>query len=262
MRRINLSLLLSGIAWLCFSSVAWAHGNPRIPVYVQEMADANGRLSPAYRNLEAMLTYLESQSGLQFERIRLPWERAKMMALEGQGLIWGFSKTRERLNQFDYSETVVPLPIWAVSYVPGSKVIRDVQDLRGAKVCTRRGVSLGLDYEKAKLNVFKADEELTNFSQMFHKLIAARCEYLFWGVQRFDSRAEIESYLHQQFIPALHDPALLNKKFTVSQQAVFYDTIHFATGRGYWQPELSRLNQAIRKGRQNGEIERILQRQN
>lgn len=258
MRRLTFNLVCSALFIL--QAQAWAADKQILPIYLQEIPDATGRLTPAYRNLDELLRYLETQSGLHFERIRLPWDRAKMLALEGQGLIWGFSKTRERLAQFEYSETVVQLPIWAISYDASTKKVRDLQDLRGAHVCTRRGVSLGLDYEKAKQHVFKADEANSNFSQMLRKLLTHGCEYVFWGVQRLDDKHDVEVYLHQRFIPALRDPELLNKKFTISEQPVLHDTIHFATGHSYWQPELARLNQAIRKGRQNGDIERILQR--
>ncbi len=232
----------------------------RVPVYLQENQETGGRLLPVYRNLEELLSYLEIHSEVQFERIRVPWDRAKNLALEGRGLIWGFSKSRERLSLYDYSETVVQLPIWAISAQSGAKPAQDIEDLRGQLICARRGISLGLDYEKAKTQIFRTDEEHSNFAQMFRKLSTARCDYLFWSVQRIEQRHELELYLHKKFIPGLKVPELLDKKFVVSARPLLYDTLHFATGRGYWHDVLERLDQAIRKGRQSGEIERILQR--
>lgn len=254
---LSLSAVLST---LLLTSLASAAEVQRVPLYLQENADAGGRQTPAYRNLEAMLTYLELQSGVQFERIRLPWERAKSLALEGRGVIWGFSKSRERLNLYDYSETVVQLPVWAISAAGAAQVATDLRDLSGRTVCTRYGISLGLDYEKAKGHLFKADEQHNNYTQLFRKLSSGRCDYMFWAVQRFDQRRDVENYLQNRFLPGLKDLETNHKKFIVSERPLFYDTLHFATARGYWHDALERLDQAIRKGRQSGEIDRILNR--
>lgn len=249
---------LSAFSLLSSPGLVTAATNSTIPVYLREERDAQGRLLLTHLNTQRLFDFLSQQTGLQFELRSLPWARAQWMARNGHGLIWAFSKSQQRLADYDYSQTLLVAPIWGVAYKEPRLRIRDVEDLRGKVVSVERGVSHGLEFEAARGKIFQTDEDVASEASRFKKLVAGRSDVLLWGSRRFYSADELERYLNKEFIPGLHDPDLQYKYFYVSSQALFIDTLHIACARGKWREVMQRLDQAISLGLKSGELTRIL----
>jgi hypothetical protein len=125
-----------------------------------------------------------------------------------------------------------------------------------------RGVSHGLEFERAKKTVFKVDEDSPQPAARFKKLILKRSDVLLWGLVQFDRADEMKEYLHKVYIPSLNDPSLIGKTFHNSPKPMFYDSIHFASKKGVYDKEIDLLNTAIRRGKKSKDFLRLLQDMN
>jgi polar amino acid transport system substrate-binding protein len=231
---------------------------PILNVYVQEQLDAKGRLQPVGVGFRNVLHYLEENTDMRLMAVSLPWNRAKQMTLEGKGIIWGFSRSPERLTRYRYSETVLSSRIWAIAYGEPQIPLNSVADLKNKTVSIERGVSHGMEFELAKNKIFKIDEDSAQASARFRKLIAKRSDVLLWGLVQFDKQDQFLTYLHQTYIPDLRDPELLGKTFYVSKTPLFYDTIHFASAKGQFEKEMQQIDVAIKRGFKTGELTKLI----
>ncbi len=261
MKRRSFCLALTHVCLLSLAQSgmsAQAQTPSVIPVYLREERDSQGRLLPVHVNTRRLFDFFSQQTGLQFELRSLPWARAQWMTRNGHGLIWAFSKSLQRLAEFDYSQTLLVAPIWGVAYREPRLQIHQLEDLRGKVVSVERGVSHGLEFEAARGKVFVTDEDVASEASRFKKLVAGRSEVLLWGSRRFYRADELERYLNREFIPSLHDPELNQKYFYVSSQALFSDTLHIACAKGQWRAVMQQIDLAINLGLKSGELTRIL----
>lgn len=233
-------------------------GKTSVPLYLQESLDTHGKQIPDSVGMQEFLQYFERESGLSFEIHHLPWNRAKLMTLNGNGIIWGFSQSHERLKNYSFSDSVMRSKIWAIAYAKPKLLLRSVNDLRGKVVSVERGVSHGLAFELAKNTVFRVDEDPASPAVRFKKLLAGRCDVLLWGVVQFEQEDRLLDYLHFYYIPRLNDSTLSNRTFYASAEPLFYDSIHFASAKGHFLSEMEKLNLAIRRGIKSGELSKIL----
>lgn len=73
---------------------------------LQEKLGATGQqLAPA-PGLMASPHYFEQQTQLRFEPRWMPWNRAQFFAMNDEGVLFGLSKSAQRLLHFDYSLAV------------------------------------------------------------------------------------------------------------------------------------------------------------
>jgi hypothetical protein len=258
--QLFLGLVLSySVTTLSFAAAdAGQVSTKTIPVFLQETLDTKGNLQPATQGLLKFFQFLERETGLRFEPVSVPWNRAKLMTLDGKGIVWGFSKSPERLQSYRYSETVLESRIWGIAYGEPRLRLRSVADLQGKVVSIERGVSHGMAFELAKDKVFKIGEDSAQAAARFRKLIAKRSDVLLWGLAQFDRPELLVEYLHKTYIPGLRDPELLNKTFYVSDTPLFYDSIHFASAKGQFENEMQKIDTAIKRGFKTGELKRLI----
>jgi ABC-type amino acid transport substrate-binding protein len=230
-----------------------------VTVYVQEVLDVKGRPKSIAPSLSKFFQFFERETGLQLIPVSVPWNRAKLMTLDGKGLIWGLSKSPERLARYDFSEAAFKSRIWAIAYGEPKMHLRNVTDLQGKTISVERGVSHGMKFELAKNKIFKVDEDFAQSSSRFRKLLAKRSDVLLWGFVQFDKQDLLLDYLHNVYLPGLRDPELLGKKFYVSPTPLFYDSIHFAASKGHFGKELRKIDEAIQRGTKSGELNHLVQ---
>ncbi|MFZ6658134.1 substrate-binding periplasmic protein [Undibacterium sp. TJN19] len=233
---------------------------PKVTLFLQESLDIHGRQLPIERDLDSILQYFEHESGIHFDKQVLPWNRAQLMAQNGEGIIFGFSKSPERLQNFYFSIPIVSEKIWAITYGDPRPDFQSMEDLRGKTVSIGRGFSHGMDFEKAKNVVFKVQEDSASSAARFKKLMGRRSDIMLWPIRQLQRSEQVEAYLRDQLIPSFNDPELTGKTFYVSKKPVFYDTIHFAAAIGKYEEEIETLNKTIRKGTASGKLPKVLAR--
>lgn len=229
-----------------------------VTVFVQEALDSKGRPLPLSPSLVKFFQFFERHTDIRLQAVIVPWNRAKQLSLEGKGLIWGFSKSPERLIGYRFSETVLESRIWAVAYGEPRFPLRNIDDLKNKTISVERGVSHGMEFELAKNKIFKVDEDPARASSRFRKLIAKRSDVLLWGLVQFDRQDLFLDYLHKTYLPNLRDPELLGKRFYASQRPMFYDSIHFACAKGQFEQAMTKIDAAIRYGFKTGELTKLV----
>jgi ABC-type amino acid transport substrate-binding protein len=228
-----------------------------VTLFLQESLDAKGQRKPLNTSTEKLLDFLERETGLRFVRQSVPWNRARLLTSEGRGIIWGFSKSPERLKQFNYSQVVLASRIWAIAYTEPRFNLKKIDDLKGKVISVERGVSHGMEFELAKNTVFKIDEDTSSSLSRFKKLVAQRCDILLMGGLSFESSVQVEEYLNKEYIPKFNDVELSKKVFYVSSNPLFSDTIHFAAAKGHFESVLQKIDHALARGKKSGELQAI-----
>jgi polar amino acid transport system substrate-binding protein len=241
-----------------FCGVANAKTPKVVPLFLQETLDKNGQQLPIEKNLLRLLTFFERESGLRFERHLLPWNRAQKMTKEGEGIIYGLSRSPQRLLDYDFSIPVVTERVWAITYGEPNPNFQSAADLKGKTVSIGRGFSHGMEFEQAKNIIFKVQEDSALEAARFKKLVVKHSEVMLWPVRELERVDQVETYLQKKLIPSFNDPELKGRIFNVSDQPMFYDTVHFASAKGKYEAEIEMINKVIRRGSKNGSLAKVL----
>lgn len=260
------TLLLSALASALGTSLAWALAStpvlaktaaPAIPVFVEESLDNNGRQLPLGQNSQTILNFIARESGLRLEVVRLPWNRALLKAAQGEGLVYGISKNRERLQVYAYSQPILTARVWAITYGEPRPNLQTASDLKGKVISIGRGVSHGMAFEEARKNIFRVEEDPASQAARFKKLMAQRCDAMLFSFNRFMRPEEVESHLQKNMLPGFKDPVFNGKVFYASQKPLFLDTIHIASAKGHFHNELETIDRVIQQAEKNGELSRL-----
>ncbi|MFZ6798479.1 substrate-binding periplasmic protein [Undibacterium sp. Di24W] len=245
------------ISALCFPSACNASESP-VRLFLQESLDSEGKQVALNPKLMEILTYFERQTGLKFEPIILPWKRAQSETLEGKGIIYGFSRSPERLKAYHFSLPVVTERVWGITYGRPKPNYRHVEDLRNKIVSTGRGFSHGMEFDQARDVIFKVQEDSASTVARFKKLMAKRSDLMVWPVRGYQHHAEVEEYINRIIVKESNDPELKGRYFDVTDQPLFYDSTHFASAKGKYAEVLKKIDQAIARGTKNGSLNKVL----
>jgi polar amino acid transport system substrate-binding protein len=104
----------------------------------------------------------------------VPWARAYKKALDGEGVLAGFSKTIEREKVFNFTDVVLEDRVQVITLKKASFKIAQFSDLKGKRVGIQRGSSYGEQFEAA-LPMFHEDRDSSGDSRL-NKLIAERID--------------------------------------------------------------------------------------
>jgi ABC-type amino acid transport substrate-binding protein len=260
---------MSSFRFLCFclfisifsiASSAVAATPLSIKLYLPDNFDANGKQIPNTRQITELFNYFEREGGLTFSIITLPWKRAQLEVERGGGIIYGFSKSTERLEHYHFSLPVITLHMWAISYGDVNSRFSKVADLQGKKMTSGLGLSHGIEFENAKNTVFIVQEDFISDRYRLKRLVANRSDFLLKPFGQQYSRQQVSDFIHHTFIPGFNDSELNDKQFNVSINPLFYDTIHFASGKGHHDDVIDRIDKVIQKGLKNGSLPKLLQK--
>ncbi|MFZ6871667.1 substrate-binding periplasmic protein [Undibacterium sp. Di27W] len=251
--RLLASILLVCACWI---NVAHAQTRQNTVLLMSEELDGKGAVIPLSNEVLELLRYLELHSKLRFEVRRYPWKRAVENAANGEGLIFGISKTRERLRLFKFS-----LPIFAdqavlVTLCTARFSYNSVDDLKGKTIGIVRGTSYGEEFDRLSNVLFKVEDDTGNNLGRFRKLFMRRMDaFLLYSSATNTSR--LENYLNQQYAREFTDKTSNNKLFCILPKPVSSIDIHIAISKDSDASLLQQIDQAILRGRQDGELARI-----
>jgi polar amino acid transport system substrate-binding protein len=229
-----------------------------VDLYYPENLDAKGKQVPLTPELQNVFATIERQSGLKFTIVILPWKRAQIEVARGRGIIYGLSKSIERLENFRFSAPVLTLPVWAISYGPENENIAELNDLKGKLVATSVGVTHGVEFERARKNFFVVEEDYLPFQERLKKLITKRSDVIFVPFSFQLKREEIEYRFHRILVAGFNDPELNGRRFNVSLNPIFLDSIHFASSKRNLQDVIDKIDVAIARGSKDGSLLKLL----
>ncbi len=257
MRHFLLHLLLVSCLYLV-NGQSEAETLRQVKLYYPENIDGKGKHIPITPEVLRVFDYFERQANVKFSIVTLPWKRAQREVLRGEGIIYGFSKSNERLAQYRYSAPVLSFPLWAISYGEENAQIADLNDLKNKVVVASVGISHGLEYERARNVLFTVQEDYLSYQERFKKLLTKRCDLILIPFNRLISRDQIDQALHEKIIASFNDPEFNGRRFNVSLNPIFVDTIHFASSKQQFQDVIERIDKAIERGNKDGSLSKLL----
>ena len=111
----------------------------------------------------------------------MPWKRAYVMALRGQGGLIGVSRNQEREALFDFSRPIYNDDIRIVVLKGHAFPFKDLTDLRGLRIGGVSGASYGERVDAAlRDGLFTMDRDIGQVSRL-RKLLAGRLDAAFIG---------------------------------------------------------------------------------
>ncbi|MGF1741933.1 transporter substrate-binding domain-containing protein [Vibrio profundum] len=222
------------------------YGNQNKPpkIYL-ENSDAKGILVD-------ILAQVEDETGERFDIKLYPWARAYNYAKHAQGGIVGLSKTKERLDIFDYSDAVYYDEIILVVRAGEEFNFNSINDLGGKTIGIGRAGSYGDEYETAKNDKLFQVEEDSDPVFRLKKLLHSRIDVALIGpgLVGFNSVVnqdpELQSRKHEFYViatPFKRDANFLGFHKSLVKKAF-----------------LQKFNQALKKAEDHGEIDKIIGR--
>jgi polar amino acid transport system substrate-binding protein len=178
-----------------------------VTLIVAEALDERGKMKAPNPRLQKLLSYLELELGLAFDVRMYPWPRAERYAEQGLGLIFGLSKTPDRLSEFHFSEVAESNKLWLVTRSDATFPFRGVEDLRGKTVGAVRGYHYGDAFQRAKGKLFQVDEGVGSRAIRLRRLMLKRVDVALLFQPQTQSAAEAEANINAFMALQGPDPA-------------------------------------------------------
>jgi polar amino acid transport system substrate-binding protein len=251
--RIRLSLFLGA---LCLPLSAPAAGSGT-PLYMSEELDEKSVVIPISAQTIALFTYLERALKFQFEIRRVPWKRALESAQSGEGLIFGISKTPERLRHLAFSVPIYSEQALLITRCESRFRFNSLPDLKGKTLGIVRGTSYGEEFDKQKNNLFMVEDDTGNTPARFNKLRLGRMDGLLWYSQTHDL-AKLERSLNELYSGSQDQrTGKATRQFCVQAKPISSVEIHFAIRPDRDQGLLGQINKVLEHARTKGDLARI-----
>ncbi len=252
-------LVISGLAaaWLFAAAAPPASAEPRtIPLLMGESLDDSGKQKPLNERHRRLLDYFERDLNIQFEIRRYPWIRAERNAIEGGGLIFGLSKTPERLRHFHFSDIAAANNLWLVTRSDTKFAFNSMNDLRGKTLGAVRGYSYGEPFESARNIIFRVEDDLASRELRLKRLMLGRVDAILIYQPHTEGPVEIESNINAfmaSHLGGLKVPAGVT--FSVLPKPMQMDNqIYFAIAKQKDDGLIDKINAALARQRRSAHL--------
>ncbi|NRR30656.1 transporter substrate-binding domain-containing protein [Oxalobacteraceae bacterium] len=230
-----------------------------VRLIMAEALDELGKPKPISPRHRKVLDYLEQALDVHFEVRRYPWIRAERNARAGEGLIFGLSKTPERLQDFHFSDAVASRNLWLVTRSDATFPFNSIQDLRGKSVGAVRGYDYGPEFEQAKDKLFRFGVgDVSSREARLTRLMLKRIDVVLIFGPASETAAEAEAGINAFMasrIKALELPPGLS--FSVlPKPLILGDFQYFAIAAGKDDGIIARIDAALARGKKSGALEK------
>jgi ABC-type amino acid transport substrate-binding protein len=207
---------------------AWSASPPQVPLYVGTV--------PSGSSAQHMLSWMAARAGVAWESRPTPWLRAQKLIAEGEGVMFGLTRTPQREQQLRFSRPIWFNHTWIVVREGDQGHFKRYGDLNGQPVCWARGSSYGELFTHTGLGHMDARESSDDDGAL-RMAAAGRC------------RAALITLETDQLERALRHPSLaeLSKRhLALVPHVVARTPLHFATGLGSrWTWVIERIDRVV-----------------
>ncbi|MFZ6757709.1 substrate-binding periplasmic protein [Undibacterium sp. Ji50W] len=255
--RLFVCLLLA-----CLSQAAPVHAqtNQHAVLLMSEEQSDEGKVMPIPAAVKTLLRYLEQHSGITFDVRRYPWKRALENAENGEGLIFGISKTQERLRSFKFSQPIFTDLSLLVTRCDSKFVFQSLDDLKDKTIGIVRGTSNGDKFDRLSNVLFKVEDDTNNNSRRLEKLYLGRMD-AFLLYSSTNNISQLEKRLNRQYAAKFATQFTTNqtkeKLFCILPKPVSSMDIHIAVRPDLDQGLIQKIDRAIARAHQEGELARV-----
>lgn len=198
-----------------------------------------------------ILDYIDNKMDVSFNVTLYPWMRAYSLAQKGGGGIVGLSKTKERLDLFDYSDVLFYDEVHMVVLKKNIFEYNSLNDLKGKVVGHNRGGIYGEEFELGKKEYFTLLEDNGIISRL-KMLYAERIDVAFISVagRGFKDLLNSDSFLKEH-----------EDEFTIIENPFTHDPNYLGFSKDMNMTEfLVEFNEVLRLGIDSGDIDEIINR--
>ena len=237
--------------------------NPLYKLYAKEVImltadpiDNRGQPFPM-EIAERLFDFITREENIQIIHQRSPWPRAIRAAENGEGVLYGVSKTREREKIFHFSLPIQSKYLFLVTRDDAQFPFQSMADLKGKTIGIPRGYSFGDEFDGLKDNLFKVEVDGHSPVSRIYKLLFRRMDAAVFGAMRRNPRfleRRLQA-LREQYDGGL--PPMDEVRLTVLPRPLLIDTIHFAVRADKDDGIIDKLNVAILKARKAGVLEEL-----
>lgn len=235
---------------------------PIIPLLLSEEVDEKNELTSISKEAAAIIHYLEESIELRFEVRRYPWKRALENAKNGEGIVFGISKTPDRLHNFIFSEPMFSDQTWLVTRCDSRFEFKKLQDLKGKTIGIVRGASSGDEFDQKSNILFTVEDDTGSNPARFRKLYNKRMDALIY-YQSNTVASKLEANLNKLYARNfLISEKAAEQIFCVLPKSVSTVSIHFAIAKNQDMRFFTMINKALLRAKKNGDLARIFSQKN
>jgi polar amino acid transport system substrate-binding protein len=231
-----------------------------VPLIMGEALDDRGKQKPISPRHRKVLDFLELALDIRFEVRHYPWIRGERNAREGEGLIFGLSKTPEHLQHFHFSDVVSSRNLWLVTRSDAKFKFNSIQDLRGKSVGAVRGYDYGADFEQAKNTVFRfGSGDVSSREMRLTRLMLKRIDVVLVFAPASETAAQAEANINVFMANRLKSLRLAPEvSFSVLPKPLMAgDFQHFAIAAHKDDGIIARIDAALESGKKSGALENL-----
>lgn len=199
----------------------------------------------------SIVKQLEIALNIEFNIQLYPWNRAVNIAESKGELIFGLSKTPDRLAIFTFSDPVAQNYIWLVTRADKVFPYTKIEDLKGKTIDIFRGAKYGGEFDKNKDILFKIEESSGTYSQRLLRLHLQRVDAMIFSSEYSQSN-EVEKQIYDIVKNELQQDNEDKIKetpynFKVLPIPVTKDILRFAILTGRNEELINNINRFIKK---------------
>ncbi|MEB0032616.1 transporter substrate-binding domain-containing protein [Undibacterium sp. RTI2.1] len=159
-----------------------------VTLLIEDIVDDKGRSVPQPAATLKQLDYIEHEADLNFNLQRYPWRRALQSVDNGEGLIFGISKTAVRQRKLHFSIGVYTSYIFLVTRSDNQFKLSTVNDLKGKTLSIPSGTEFGDEFDRLKDHLFKVELDSGSPISRFNKLFYKRMDAILVSTRRRDPK--------------------------------------------------------------------------
>ncbi|MDY7538810.1 transporter substrate-binding domain-containing protein [Undibacterium sp. RTI2.1] len=208
-------------------------------------------INDAYNSI---LKYVEQDLNISFDPYHYPWKRLLQRLAEGDGLAFGLSKTKERMQTLRFSDVAFSHHIWIVTRSDMTFPYANIADLKNKSVGIVRGASYGEEFDSYKNKLVSTDESLVSVPSRLKKLLTKRTDVMLIDHPSSDP-AKVEALINSTMTEVAADtPMPAGITFKVLSKPLTIDYIHFAILAEKDDGIIDKINTALRRAKHLGAL--------
>ena len=221
-------------------------------VYTHETPDGQCGAPELQDKMRNLLDFISASEQISLNRVCVPWPRALKMLEQGEGLVLGISKNKEREKTLHFSQSVVTRYIFVVMRADAQFPVRNLMDLKGKVISVPRGFQFNDEFELARGKIFRVEQDHPQQLSRIYKLLFKRMD-----AALFASPTANPAWLERR-LQTLRDqqPAgaggLDDVKLVASPEPLMADTLHFAIRADKDQGVIDQINHGLMRARKAG----------
>lgn len=228
-----------------------------VPLMISEEVTGDLKLEPLPYETKVVINFLESQLPIRFDLQRQPWKRALDKAFAGEGMIFGISKTAERLKHLNFSEPFYDDNVWLVTRCDSQFSFNGLPDLKGKTIGVVRGASAGEEFDAQANKLFKIEDDTGQTQGRFTKLYQRRMDALIF-FKANSNPVKLARELNRLYLPKDHPSDQIGGNFCVLNKPVATTSVHIALQKNRDQSLLQKINQTVLAGRKSGLLQKLM----